>query len=406
MIFIHLILFLFSSLVINAIKNSDIGHCDANRKGECEHKNMETKFLYYDVNLSEGFNLRRDVYMRFAIMLTTAHKRGEKLDWTLILPPWYNLYHWKANTGRRLFPWSLYFDIKSMKQYARVVELHELYDRTAPKVLRLDRVYVLQNFENPFENGHFVEKWAINKDSDCQHNMSWGYQKIEAKEIICVRFQGRISQLWDILALHPDDKNVMIAHGEIPLHDNYGTKEYWDCRKSMQFNEHFVYIASVYLREHLHCDFQCNNYVSVHWRRQDFALSRYKEVPSAKSSAIQIDKMVKEFDSALKNVYVATDAPTSELNELISHLSALNYKVFHFIPDAEELSAYSDGGIAVVEQIICSRSAFFIGTHESTFTYRIQEEREILGYPSDTTFNRLCPDSGFCEKPSRWTIVN
>ena len=48
---------------------------------------------------------------------------------------------------------------------------------------------------------------------------------------------------------------------------------------------------------------------------------------------------------------------------------------------------------------------FFVGTHVSTFTFRIQEEREILGFKQETTFNRLCPDKlTTCEQPTRWSI--
>lgn len=49
---------------------------------------------------------------------------------------------------------------------------------------------------------------------------------------------------------------------------------------------------------------------------------------------------------------------------------------------------------------------YFVGSYESTFSFRIQEEREILGFDPDTTFNRLCPDNDSdCEKPSIWKIV-
>ena len=66
-----------------------------------------------------------------------------------------------------------------------------------------------------------------------------------------------------------------------------------------------------------------------------------------------------------------------------------------------------DGGLAIVEQIICSRARYFIGTHESTFSLRIQEEREILHLASESTFNRFCGGDGgdkSCEQPAKWTI--
>lgn len=47
-----------------------------------------------------------------------------------------------------------------------------------------------------------------------------------------------------------------------------------------------------------------------------------------------------------------------------------------------------------------------MGSRESTFTFRIQEEREIMGFSTDTTFGMLCKDGKFdCEKGSIWKIV-
>ncbi|KAK6049241.1 hypothetical protein COOONC_13254 [Cooperia oncophora] len=65
-----------------------------------------------------------------------------------------------------------------------------------------------------------------------------------------------------------------------------------------------------------------------------------------------------------------------------------------------------DGAVAIVDQWICAHARAFIGTHVSTFSYRIQEDREILGFAPNTTFSRLCPDDVTdCEQPAKWTIV-
>ncbi len=46
-----------------------------------------------------------------------------------------------------------------------------------------------------------------------------------------------------------------------------------------------------------------------------------------------------------------------------------------------------------------------MGSPESTFTFRIQEEREIMGFDERLTFNMLCPEGQFhCKKPSIWRI--
>lgn len=49
---------------------------------------------------------------------------------------------------------------------------------------------------------------------------------------------------------------------------------------------------------------------------------------------------------------------------------------------------------------------FFIGTSVSTFSFRIHEEREILGFDPKTTYNRFCgDDESECEQPTHWKIV-
>ena len=49
---------------------------------------------------------------------------------------------------------------------------------------------------------------------------------------------------------------------------------------------------------------------------------------------------------------------------------------------------------------------YFIGSSASTVSYRIREDREILGFEPSTTFNRFCgDDESDCEQPAHWTIV-
>lgn len=361
------------------------------------------KHILYDVNPPEGFNLRRDVYMRFAIMLAKAKTNYVKNKWRLILPPWDNMYHWKASTQKsKPLPWRHFFDVNALQSFAPVVEFDEYLENTKSDYVKVDHLYVLQNFENPFENGVFEEKYKV--VGNCVYNVS--NDKIRVKEVICVKFQGKISKLWELIASNPKDTSVMFAHGEIPLHDSYGDGLYWSCRKSMVFSDPLVEAATKYMRDTLKCYMKmCTSYISIHWRRQDFARSRSKDVPSVTGTAKQIDDIVRNTNLDLNEVFIATDADQSELQLLKTELKNMGYMVYYYTPTADEIQRYKDGGIAIIEQIICSHAATFIGTHESTFTYRIQEERELLGFRTYTTFNRFCPDKGDCERPSVWKFV-
>jgi len=93
------------------------------------------------------------------------------------------------------------------------------------------------------------------------------------------------------------------------------------------------------------------------------------------------------------------------MEELRNHLSP-KYQLLLYLPSFEIRKEILDGGVAIVEQIICSRARHFIGSFESTFSFRIQEEREILGFPSNSTFNRFCADDNdSCEQPAKWKKI-
>lgn len=78
----------------------------------------------YDVNPPEGFNLRRDVYIRMASMVKTLRKEGD--DWVLVLPPWGRLYHWQSpNVHQVHIPWGEFFSLTSLQANVPVIEYEE-----------------------------------------------------------------------------------------------------------------------------------------------------------------------------------------------------------------------------------------------------------------------------------------
>ncbi len=93
-----------------------------------------------------------------------------------------------------------------------------------------------------------------------------------------------------------------------------------------------------------------------------------------------------------------------EINELKLLIS--EYSLVYYRPNSlNELYEYKDGGIAIIDQLICSHARYFIGTYESTFSFRIQEEREILGFDVASTFNRFCfENEKFNCESTKWLI--
>lgn len=147
------------------------------------------------------------------------------------------------------------------------------------------------------------------------------------------------------------------------------------------------------------------DYVCAHLRRGDFVFGREKTTPTLRSASTQIKKLAKQL--SLDQVFLSSDCSRAELMDLLSFMKRL--RVYKFIPhvDLAVESPLKDGEVAIIDQIICSKARYFIGTYESTFTYRIYEEREIFGFPTPTTFNTFCKmeNLGECERNSIWPIV-
>lgn len=143
-------------------------------------------------------------------------------------------------------------------------------------------------------------------------------------------------------------------------------------------------------------------YLCVHMRRADFVYGRESQLPTLRSIAHQIRRTLTALD--LHRVYLSSDCSGSEFHDLKTLLRGTNLNKFK--PPWEYHVQLGDGGLAIIDQIICSHARMFIGTFESTFTYRIYEEREILGFPQETTFNTLCKrdDLVDCNRNSVWPI--
>ena len=105
----------------------------------------------------------------------------------------------------------------------------------------------------------------------------------------------------------------------------------------------------------------------------------------------------------LDTVFVATDASEKELKVLRDNTPGI--RVVRYQPSEAELRDFRDGGVAIIDQIVCSHARYFIGTRESTFTFRIQEEREMMGFREEETFDMLCRDGEEeCEGGTQWKI--
>ncbi|XP_032318236.1 uncharacterized protein LOC116658042 [Camelus ferus] len=75
---------------------------------------LPARYLLCDINLPEGFSLRRGICIHIAFLLKTLLKMEESV---LVLPPWGRLYHWQSLDIHQVrIPWSDFFDPSSLNR--------------------------------------------------------------------------------------------------------------------------------------------------------------------------------------------------------------------------------------------------------------------------------------------------
>lgn len=165
----------------------------------------EPVYIIYSVNPVEGFNLRRDVYLRMAIFLKNLRKVKGYSNAQLVLPVFHHLYHWKSHFRQSNIFWNHFFDIPSLKLFTNVIDMWEFFDiltnRYGRQTVDINEVYVLQQFEAMFESGIFVDKFeetaCARNEYDNYHFLE--YYNITEKTITCLNFQGGASLLIQVL---------------------------------------------------------------------------------------------------------------------------------------------------------------------------------------------------------------
>ena len=153
------------------------------------------KYLIYDANPGEGFNLRRDVYMRAANLV---RRLREVEPWILVLPPWPRLPHWRSNFEQENIPWRMFFDLDSLNEHVPCIEYEDLLTEYGHEI---DRILYLQNYaegwtsetwEDKIDPRDCIENVPYNKDSNNQWKRSYGsiFLELRSKQFQCMSVQG------------------------------------------------------------------------------------------------------------------------------------------------------------------------------------------------------------------------
>lgn len=390
--------------------------------GEGEEKRPR-RYLLYDTNPGEGFNLRRDVYMRVANLVNDlrTHEKN-KWDWVLVLPPWGRIgYHWREREMEQSrILWSKFFDLEQLGMYIPVMELEEYFEEIGEQ--KIDEIWYLQRYAEGWGSGwqerqherECIDPPQYQTDKSRKYR-GWffGYEATHADEFKCVSVQGFASILVEPLnGVNTTAQSVMLDRAENLLHKYYGQYDFWAARRSMIFSKELRQIAANFRAKNLDSNDQEDKtdiwdkkwvdverdsakaealggpYIGVHLRRKDFLYARKEELPSLEGAVKEIKAKMKEYN--VKKVFIGTDGVDGEREKLKKMLG--KDVVYFYNPTVDEEKVLKKGGVAIIDQIICANARYFVGTKESTFSFRIQEEREIMGFDPKTTFDRLCPD--------------
>ena len=299
-----------------------------------------------------------------------------------MLPPWGHLYHWKSRQlgHQTKIPWAAFFDLHSLGLYVHVMEFVDWVKVSGGIV---DTVFYLQGYKEGWTDGKFEEKYDVR---DCieparYHQQYEGgvydgqffhFDNVFAKSFSCLSVQGSTRVVADLVK-DQEGQSVMLDTAENLLHDWFGDADYWAARRSMRFSKTLWTRATVFRSEELDSDdvrddtkvtedwreqraerrLRGGEYGCVHLRRGDFARSRGKEVPSVEWSAKQLNTRLAEWK--LDKLFVATDADRKEMAELYKNLDE-NIEILTFTPEPKELEEFKDGGVAIIDQIICSHA--------------------------------------------------
>lgn len=180
--------------------------CELDNEIKDDVKNQDDAvFVLYSVNPAEGFNLRRDVYLRMAIFVKNLQKVKGYSNAILVLPTFHHLYHWKSHFRQTNMFWNHFFDLESFKLYTNVLDMWEFFEvvrqQHGKQLIEISEVYSLQHFEAMFESGVFVDKFeetaCTRTDNDNYHFLE--YYNITENTITCLNFQGSASLLVNVL---------------------------------------------------------------------------------------------------------------------------------------------------------------------------------------------------------------
>ncbi|KYN98384.1 GDP-fucose protein O-fucosyltransferase 2, putative [Plasmodium reichenowi] len=341
----------------------------------------EKKYIMYDVNIGEGFNLQKEIFYRLSLVIYNLNKKDKLKIYYLVLPPWCYVTHWNRKKGNNL-RWEFFFNTDIMKKVIPIIEYEEyekLYGNYCD--IMINSKYILDNYKEksflilPFEecNTNVNSFKQFCKKCEYKYNIIYsGYcTTINTKESECYSY-NMISNyfitsilknlfLYDITSvLIKQSTNILVPFVN-ELYEN-------NLEDILLFNNKLLLYANNYISNIL----KTNHYISSHLRYNDFKnISRYN-VPPIHIALVKLLYIM--FINNCRIIFIASDEKL-QIQKVIDQYFYQYKKHFYFYNNQNNLH---EGEFSIIEQWICTRSHIFIGNIFSRFTMNINWERHLI----------------------------
>ncbi|KAL5970750.1 GDP-fucose protein O-fucosyltransferase 2 [Taenia solium] len=257
---------------------------------------INQKYLIYTVNENEGFNLRRDVYVRVANLIRVLRDSSQyplndlnganfrNYDWTLVLPPWSQTFHWRRQNSSvyRAQPWSAFFNVEFLNLFVPVIEYDEFLQQAAVGARKapLDVAFLVKQFDlEQTQRGIRLETPKVLSDANgyahfmCEgdqiisnimrtpDNVMYVYFDTATNEsalvtnafyclhgaLYAVELAGFLSRY---IEEHPETTFICIGEAENLINGVWSewSQQYWTARRSMVFARRLISLGDNFRR--------------------------------------------------------------------------------------------------------------------------------------------------------------
>ncbi|SPJ10167.1 GDP-fucose protein O-fucosyltransferase 2, putative [Plasmodium sp. DRC-Itaito] len=339
------------------------------------------KYIMYDVNIGEGFNLQKEIFYRLSLVTYNLNKNDNMNIYYLVLPPWCYVTHWKRKKGNNI-TWDYFFNTDIMKKVIPIIEYEEykkLYGNYSD--IMINSKYILDNYKEksfiilPFEECNIKANSFKHFCKKCEYKYNVIYSgycaTISTKRSECYSYSMIsnyfITSILENLFLY-NITSVLIKQSTNILVPFVNELYESNIEDILLFNNKLLSYGNNYISNIL----KTNHYISSHLRYNDFRyISRYN-VPPIHIALLKLLYIM--FIHNCDLIFIASDEKV-QIQKII-HKDFNQYKKhFYFYNNKNNLH---EGEFAIIEQWICTRSYIFIGNIFSRFTMHINWERHLI----------------------------